>query len=236
MLAEKFELILFDLDDTLINTSRSYTEAQQESLTQHLPALKKSAAEWQAHRNQLQWFCKAFGSGNPEQYFKAFLQSIAYDASGDLVKKLVETYDALFWKKLAPLDHVTSLLTGLQSEKVKTAIVSNGKTANQQRKLEVTRLAPFFPPENLWISGDFESHQKKPSPFMILKALESFQVIPEKAAYIGNITADILAGNGAGMQTILFTDFIPTHQSVPRLAKPDYTLTQWDQPIVKYTH
>lgn len=236
MLAENFELILFDLDDTLVNTSRAYTEAQQESLIQHLPALKKSASEWQVYRNQLQWFCKAFGSGNPGQYFKAFLQSINHDASDDLVKKLVQTYDKLFWNKLTPLDHVISFLTGLQSEKVQTAVVSNGKTANQLRKLEVTQLASFFPDENLWISGDFEAHQKKPSPFMILKALESFQVTPDKAVYIGNITADILAGNGAGIQTVLFTDFIPTHQSVPQLAKPDYTLTQWDQPIVKYTH
>jgi beta-phosphoglucomutase-like phosphatase (HAD superfamily) len=234
MLSEKFDLLLFDLDDTLINTSRAYTEAQQESLITHIPELKQSPAEWQVHRNQLQWFCKAFGSGNPELYFKAFLQSNGRNFQDVLVEKLVKTYDELFWSKLAPFPLAEAFLQQAMDAGKQIGLVSNGKTKNQYRKLQVTRLQSFFPEKTCWISEEFASNQKKPSPFMILEALKSFQVTPEKTLYIGNIISDILSGNSAGVQTVLYTDFVPSHQSVPQLAKPDYTLTQWDQPIVKY--
>jgi putative hydrolase of the HAD superfamily len=86
-------------------------------------------------------------------------------------------------------------------EKYTLHIITNGFTEVQHIKLKKSKLAPFFKT----VTSSEEVGVKKPNPLVFLKALEKANVSFQNTIMIGDtFEADILGGEGVGMDTIFF--------------------------------
>lgn len=221
-----FDLHIFDLDDTLINTRQSYFTAQEAALKEvfsHLPIDELTSC-----LSTIRWLCQVFGSGNVRQYMKAFLTCYPdlLSVSQDTLDSLLLTYQEKFWSTLR-CPEARPFLQKLRVLKKPLSLVSNGITASQKTKLDSANLTGFFPDDVCFISGQFDSSKKKPSPFMINLAMEQAAVTPDKAVFYGNTVQDVLAGNLAGVFTVFLGDSAALPQNVPALAVPNMSFNHW---------
>lgn len=223
----EFDLYLFDLDDTLINTRAAYTAAQQTAVSCVLPHIEGEPL--QQLLKELYWLCRLFGSGQPNNYFTAFVRMLPIEPAkrDETVAHLLSAYREAFHNHLKAFDGVVSYLKSLRDNKKTLGIVSNGKTDTQRQKLSLTRLADYFLPENCFVSEMFSPEEKKPAPHMLQTACRRTGIAPEQTVFFGNIPADILAGNLAGTTTILYGNAFQETTGIPRIAHPDFQITDW---------
>ncbi len=223
----EFDLHIFDLDDTLINTRAAYYSAQEEAVRKVLPEL--TGAPLLSALQDLKWLCRVFGSGNTESYFAAFIASQpnlnATDTSSAAL--LTTVYQDAFQLNLRPLDRVRHYLKTLQTSGKQLALVSNGTKASQLKKLHLTGFADFFPDKQCFISETYLPSQKKPSPHMIELACQSVDIDPGRSVFYGNSAEDILAGNLAGVTTVLIGKDNSVDDTLPEIGQPDFRLDNW---------
>lgn len=223
----EFDLHIFDLDDTLINTRQAYYSAQEEAVQQVFPEL--TGRSLLTGLKDLRWLCRIIGSGNTEAYFSAFLasQSELKHVDEASVSLLSSAYRCAFEANLKPLAGAKTYLHDLSNRDKKLALVSNGKTDSQLGKLRMTGFDIFFPAGLCYISEAFPPAQKKPSPHMVEFACKSVGIDPVQSIYYGNSTEDILAGNLAGVTTVLIGEDPDKNSNLPEIARPDFRLESW---------
>ncbi len=225
----EFDLYLFDLDDTLINTRQAYYSAQESAVSKVFPNLTgKVLAD---RMKELKWLCQIFGSGQPENYFSAFVKNLSESttAAKRYVEELLEIYHPTFQKNLKPFKGAIPYLHSLFERNKPIATVSNGKTATQLTKLQRTGLDAYFTESQCFISEMVLPTQKKPSPHMLELACHRTGVSPDRTVYFGNISADILAGNIAGTTTVLYGEDSEMNSNTPDIAKPDFRIGSWEE-------
>jgi putative hydrolase of the HAD superfamily len=94
-------------------------------------------------------------------------------------------------------DDVLPCLDSLSAYRL--AVISNGDSGQQRRKLERTGIASRF--ESVVISGDFGVY--KPNPEIFERSLQELGVSAGEAIYIGDhLESDALGAQGVGMRTI----------------------------------
>lgn len=82
-------------------------------------------------------------------------------------------------------------------------VASNGERPNVLASLEVTELAPFFPPARVVTKDDVEN--AKPAPDIYLHAADLEGVLPEKCLVIEDSEPGVMAAKAAGMTCWGFT-------------------------------
>jgi FMN phosphatase YigB (HAD superfamily) len=223
------DLYIFDLDDTLINTREAYFSAQKTAIKEVLPELvNPSLADRLA---DLKWFCRIFGSGQPDNYFAAFVGSLPTSSAAHekTVTSLVEAYHTAFQSNLRCLDGAKPFLQSLIDQKKMLALVSNGKTASQLNKLQVTGLEPFFAESTRFISETVSPTLKKPSPHLLKIACLAVDTEPAHAIFFGNSPEDILAGNLAGVLPVFIGEDPVFNQKIPDIVQPNFRLDHWGE-------
>jgi len=223
------DLYIFDLDDTLINTREAYFSAQETAIRKVLPELvNPSLADRLA---DLKWFCRLFGSGQPDNYFAAFIASLPSPSAEHekVVTSLVDVYHIAFQSNLRCLDGAQPFLQSLINQKKKLALVSNGKTISQLNKLQITGLEPFFAESTRFISETVPPTLKKPSPHLLKLACLNADIEPACAIFFGNSPEDILAGNLAGVTTVLIGKDPVFNQKIPDIGQPNFRIDHWGE-------
>ncbi len=225
----KFDLHIFDIDDTLVNTKEAYWYAQEAALKDVYPEVAEE--DLKAYLPRLKWLCATFGSGNIEEYFSAFLSSTSniFPFSVERFNEVVAKYRDFFKSQFKSFEYVKEYLRYLLDEKKKLAIVSNGVVDSQLSKLKRTGLLTFFPQNTTFVSGQFPKHLEKPSPYMLKKACEHLDVLPEKTVFYGNSDVDILAGNLAGMTTAHFARTTKVSSELSLFSSPDFVFSSWSE-------
>ena len=225
---ESFKLFLFDLDDTLINTRQSVQVGWKTAL-EHSSFLP-SDFSFQNALTLLEFLSSKFGTSADLEYWHAFVTEILHchlPYPHPIAIQLCETYRNAYWKTLTPFNHVLPFLNTLKENNKFLSLISNGEKKFQNQKLKHTQLDKFFDPATVFISSQFPSSLKKPSPFMINKALEKFSISPTQTLFFGNADTDIIAGNLAGIRTTLVFS-IPNSSHQSRLLNHTFHLSSWD--------
>ncbi|MBU2509921.1 HAD hydrolase-like protein [bacterium] len=226
---EDYKLHIFDLDDTLVNTSYSYTIAQESAIRDTFPQIPSDAIT--ALLPVLKWMCRQFGSGNISEYMSAFLKSRPdlFAVDSDILELILDRYKCSFNTEFKCFNGAISYIQYLKKTDKKLALVSNGIVASQFEKLRTTGLDSFFPAPLCYISGAYPSNFKKPSPHMLEQACQYVGVSPPEVVFYGNSVGDILAGNLAGVTTVHFSESTPIPGDLPAIARPDYTIENWTE-------
>lgn len=188
-----YDLVMFDLDGTLLETAPELCDAVNDTL-----AAMGLGSVALAHVRD--------GIGNGIRAL--LIQSLARatgqpgDAVADPVQiaHAMQIFEPLYAARCGtdslPYPQVVRLLHHWHAQGVRLAVVTNKDSRFTQRLLECHDLLPFF---HRVIAGDTVAH-KKPAPDGILDCLAHFGVPAARALFIGDSSIDVATARNAGVR------------------------------------
>lgn len=189
----RFDLILFDLDGTLIETAPEIADAVNGTLTEcgRAGVSQQQVNDWIGHGTR-----------------ELLIQALAFtdDLSADEVRNSngFPAIEAVFTRhyqsccgtrsNLYPC--VRETLKALRDAGVKLALVTNKEDRYTQAVLSAHQMVPLF---DLVISGD-TLPVKKPNPAAIAHGIQRFGVSPERTLFVGDSSIDIATARNAAIE------------------------------------
>jgi putative hydrolase of the HAD superfamily len=152
-----------------------------------------------------------------------YTRSLPAEKRAQLPLFLAELHRGIACKRLRLYPQVLEVLKQLRPQ-YRMAIVSDAQSAYAVPELSDVGLRDYFDP--IIVSGDYG--YRKPDPRLFQKALDSLQVRPEQALFLGNdLFHDILGAQQVGMKAIMisYSSNISSTSSI----LPDYMITQFAQ-------
>jgi putative hydrolase of the HAD superfamily len=185
--------IVFDLDNTLIDRQRAFTEMLKDRIELTLPEDKKHLKE-QAIRDILMWDDN--GTVSRSVSFKKYCDK--YEVTCMTSEELSTYWTTISGSVVYLFDDVIDVIAYLKA-KYRLAILTNGSRISQRRKLESTGILNMF--ELSVVSG--EVGIDKPDPRIFDVMCERLNVKPQDCLYIGdNYVNDVLGARNAGWNAI----------------------------------
>lgn len=187
-----FDLVLFDLDGTLIETGPEIADAVNDTLgeLQLAPVDEAQVARW-------------IGHGTRELLIQALAhrRGVAADAVrqasdfADIESRFAAHYGRRCGTRSRLYPHVRQVLTELRAARVRLVVVTNKESAYTERVLASHQLADAF---DRVISGD-TLPVKKPNPLAVQDCLQRFAVAPARALFVGDSAIDVATARAAGV-------------------------------------
>lgn len=187
-----FELVMFDLDGTLIETAPEICDAVNDTLKHFgLPEVTQTQVD--------QWI----GHGTRELLIQAlaFVRKLPVDAIriSDTLPVIAAEFDRHYQRRCGTRSHlypqVREALQQLRLQGVRLAVVTNKEGRYTQTVLAAHDLVPLF---DRVVSGD-SLPTKKPDPAGIHSCLAQFDVRPERALFVGDSSIDVATARNAGV-------------------------------------
>lgn len=183
---QPIDLIIFDLDGTLIDSLSDLADATNHMLT----SLGRPRIEQDAVRSLV-------GQGA-----RRLVERALAGASGEEVEQGLALFLDYNYRHIAdrtvPYPGVRETLDTLKGRGMRMAIISNKNVALCREVVSALGIDRYFEE----ILGADSLPFRKPSPEPVLKLLADFGVAPERAALVGDSINDIAAGKGAGVRTV----------------------------------
>lgn len=185
------ELIVFDLDGTLINSAPDLVEAVNYALTELNKPTHSQASIQQWIGNGADVLVKRSLVGD----WHVESEPVDFEAAFALFKTYYAAHD---WVHSRLYDGTLETLQALKNLGFKLACVTNKTARFTNPLMETAGLAPYFD----FIASDDTFEAMKPEPLPLLETAKRFNVLPENALMIGDSINDITAGKRAGFKTI----------------------------------
>lgn len=187
-----FDLILFDLDGTLVETAPEITEAVNDTLRCFgLPEVaQRQVCDWIGHgTRELLVHALTDGSG-------ASADEVRNSA---LLREIVTVYDTFYQRRVGTRSQlypkVRETLQALREQDVKLAVVTNKETRYTEVVLDAHQLTPLF---DMVVCGD-TLDTRKPEPAGVLRCLARLGVSRERSLFVGDSSIDVATGRNAGV-------------------------------------
>jgi phosphoglycolate phosphatase len=187
-----FDLIMFDLDGTLIETAPEIFDAVNDTLRFFaLPEVtQQQVNDWIGHgTRELLIQALAFSGKVPDTTVRA----------SDSLALTVSRFDKHYQQRCGTRSHlypqVRETLTALRQQGVKLAVVTNKEGRYTTTVLNAHTLMPLL---DAVVSGD-TFPRKKPDPTGIHSCLSQFGVAPERALFVGDSSIDVATARNAGV-------------------------------------
>jgi HAD superfamily hydrolase (TIGR01509 family) len=177
------DLIIFDLDGTVVDTLHPTFRCFQEALA---PALGRVPT--------VEEIRDRFGPSEPD----IFADWIGKEAAPAAVKRLYACYERLY-HEVGPFPGVRELLGGLRAAGLKTALFTGRGRPSTDVLLHAMELARLF---DTTVTGE-EAPRPKPAPDGVRMILERLSVPPSRAALVGDSPLDVAAARAAGVLPIV---------------------------------
>ncbi|ABV34199.1 MULTISPECIES: YjjG family noncanonical pyrimidine nucleotidase [Pseudothermotoga] len=198
----KYQMVYFDLDNTLLDFSRSEKEALKLTLLEYGILINESQIELYIEINKKWW--QAFSKGlYSKDYivrarFKDFLEKIE--------AKRVEYSEAAekYLKNLSNLAYfmpgAEEFLTKMKLSGQKMAVLTNGVRAVQEKRAKILKLDRFIE----FILSSEQVGKPKPDPALFVEASRLSGISLSECVYIGDDPeVDFKAAKNAGTEFIL---------------------------------
>ena len=205
---------IFDLDGTLLNTLDDLWASVNHSLAQnYLPPRSKEEVRSFLGNGAKELLRKSVPSDCDDQTFEQVFACFR------------QHYVAHAMDTTRPYEGVIELLAQLKNKGIRTAIVSNKPNAAVQELYH-----HFFEDVVDIAIGECPEVRRKPSPDMLLKALEQLGCSQEDALYVGDSEVDIATASNSGLPCISVSwgfrdrDFLLTHGATVIIDHPSELL------------
>ena len=182
----KYELIVFDMDGTILDTLEDLKNSMNHTLRLHnMP------------ERTLDEIRSFVGNGIRKLIERAVVSGTPEDNIDKIHKDFMAHYEVHCADFTKPYDGVNDLIAKLRNRGCKTAVVSN-KADGAVQDLCVQ----YFP--NLFdlAIGERPELAKKPAPDMVDLALEQLHIPREKAVYIGDSDVDVATARNSCLDMI----------------------------------
>lgn len=205
---------IFDLDGTLLNTLDDLWASVNHSLAQnYLPPRSKEEVR------------SFLGNGAKELLRKSVPSDCDTQTFEQVFSCFRQHYVAHAMDTTRPYEGVIELLAQLKNKGIRTAIVSNKPDAAVQELYH-----HFFEDVVDIAIGECPEVRRKPSPDMLLKALEQLGCSQEDALYVGDSEVDIATASNSGLPCISVSwgfrdrDFLLSHGATVIIDHPSELL------------
>ena len=185
-----FDLMMFDLDGTLIETAPEICDAVNDTLRRFglTEVTQTQVNDW-------------IGHGTRELLIQALAfsgqTSVAAVRASSTLTLIAAEFDKHYQSRCGTRSHlyphVREVLTQLRRDGVRLAVVTNKEGRYTQTVLDAHQLAPLF---DVVISGD-TFPTKKPDPVGILSCLDQFEVVRRRALFVGDSSIDVATARNA---------------------------------------
>lgn len=182
----KYELIVFDMDGTILDTLEDLKNSMNYTLKLHnMP------------ERTLDEIRSFVGNGIRKLIERAVADETSDTKIEEIHKDFMTHYEVHCADFTKPYDGVNVLIKELRNRGCKTAVVSNkADTAVQELCVQ------YFPGLFDLAIGERPEIAKKPAPDMVNLALEQLQVSKENAVYIGDSDVDVATAKNSGLDMI----------------------------------
>jgi phosphoglycolate phosphatase len=180
-MGKRFDLIVFDWDGTLLDSTGAIVAAVQAACRDL--GIPEPSDE---HVSQV------IGLGLADA-----LRHSAPNISEDRLPQMVERYRYHYLsgdKELSLFDGASELISELHSAGFMLAVATGKSRLGLNRAFEYSGLGPYFP-----ISRCADECFSKPHPQMLLELMDEYSVEPEKVLMIGDTTHDLQMAINAGV-------------------------------------
>ena len=182
----KYELIVFDMDGTILDTLEDLKNSMNHTLRLHnMP------------ERTLDEIRSFVGNGILKLIERAVPAGTSNDKIDEIHKDFMEHYEAHCADFTKPYDGVNNLIKELRNRGYKTAVVSNkADVAVQDLCIQ------YFPDLFDLAIGEKPEIAKKPAPDMVNTALEQLQISRENAVYVGDSDVDVATAKNSNLDMI----------------------------------
>ncbi len=187
-----YDLVMFDLDGTLIETAPEIMDAVNDTLRHFELAqvTQQQVNDWIGHgTRELLISALAYVQHKP-------IEAVRTDA---LLPAYLAEFDVHYQQRCGTRSHlypqVRETLTALFERGVKLAVVTNKEGRYTSTVLNAHNLMPLL---HRVVSGD-TMPVKKPNPAGIQSCLDQFGVAPERALFVGDSSIDVATARNAGI-------------------------------------
>ena len=187
-----FDLIMFDLDGTLIETAPEIADAVNDTLRHfNLPAVtQQQVNDWIGHGTRTLLIQALAFVGKTE---------VAAVAASDSLPLIAAEFDRNYQRRCGTRNHlypqVREALAALRDRGVKLAVVTNKEGRYTATVLNAHQITSVL---DRVVSGDTLS-TKKPDPAGIQSCLAQFGVPPNRALFVGDSSIDVATARNAGV-------------------------------------
>lgn len=181
------KLILFDLDGTLVDTSKDITTALNYALKQY--GIKE---------HSVQETISMVGEGIT-RLIEKILGDKKIHMRDEIIRRFIEYYSEHLSDYSREFPYVRETLDQLNG--YKKAVISNKRESLSVELLEKLDLLKYF---NL-VAGSDTTSEKKPSPVPIFHIMEKLDTKTYETMIVGDSNFDIEAGKKAGIKTVAVT-------------------------------
>lgn len=184
---KNLKLIIFDLDGTLVDSSRDITNALNHAIEFY--GFKPFTVED---------IIKMVGEGLTRLVEKILGENNA-SIKDNVLERFINYYTEHLTDFTRPYPGIRETLEKLS--RYKKAVISNKRELLSKKLLEELGLLKFF---DIVLGSDSVS-ERKPSPEPVRKVLEILKIKPDEALIVGDSDLDIKAGREAGVSTVAVT-------------------------------
>jgi putative hydrolase of the HAD superfamily len=223
----RFDVVLFDLDDTLHDDTYAYRSAAEEvarevSAEHGVDALALKAAyiaEAEGFWMRLAGTdLKGKLSDLRASLWQTALDSVGAGSDPDLAKRSAERYNAYRVKYYTLFPGAIELLRSLREREIKLGMVTNGFSETHREKIALLRLTEFF--DAIFLAD--EVGMVKPDPLLFAHACRVLGGSPAHAAMVGDrYERDVSGAAEAGLYTIWLN--VRNEELPPGAGPPDAT-------------
>lgn len=208
LMRRRFDLVIFDLDGTLIDNRKAIRENFNHALKAfHFPQLEEDRIDAMI--------------GTPlAEMFEKTLPPHGRHLAPKLVDTYIQRYKETSHVGTTVLDGVIPTLQELKKNGFRLAIATTKNNDTVQPLLERMGLYKYFD----LVTGRREGMRNKPHPDMLNYVMKELGIEPQRTAMVGDTPVDVTTARNAGIHVIVVTSSVPlgiTTLAKIRNAKPD---------------
>ena len=227
-----YTTVLFDIDNTLLNTEDFYDAALKfvylKYFKAHLKFINWSTFKklYQEARNYTHSNLKNTGSShNRLLYLQRLLELTGASMDLGLLYKAWNAYWKFVIKHATPYPNVIKVLKRLEEASIKTAVITDNVNIIQYKKLIAHKLENLI---DIVVTTE-EAGKDKPAINQYLYALNKLESTPEETIVVGNNPAtDIAGAHNSGITSVLF-DPKNKHPKTDPYPEADMRITNFNE-------
>ncbi|MBT8162624.1 MULTISPECIES: HAD family hydrolase [Arthrobacter] len=177
--------VLFDVDGTLVDSTYFHTIAWWQAFRQHELEVPMALI----HRH--------IGMGG-DKLLERLLPVKCYEGVRDAVKSAHGAIFSTFWPAIRPFESARSLLRTCAESGLAVALASSA----HERDLQVLRSVLDAGPWIDCVTSSADAAESKPSPDILVAALEKLQLNAADVVFVGDSVWDVQAAARLGIETI----------------------------------
>lgn len=205
-LLENVELVIYDLDGVLIDSSKGIIKAFELSLSEIGIKIEQEEIR------------KRIGVGLIE-ILEELLPNALHEEVWRLRDRYIHHFQSLGPEYIQLLSGVTETLKILKTKGYKQAVATNKTRSEATRILKNLGIQQYLD----YVIGFMDVPNAKPSPDMINRTLEEFRIAKEKTVFVDDTTFGLTAGIRSGVYTIGITTGTQDKDTIARV-KPNFII------------